>query len=274
MPVADAEQQDKQPWWRRILTVPGIVIFTAVTTAVSWGVSEGLIRLTTAKPDPQDAVAVTVETDPGRISGVSTADRPVVIPASTRTTGNPGSGCDGFYAWATRNGGVDAGKTIVQIIAQGKHDSAVLLSEMRIKVLSKTPPMQGIPAVCPTAGTAQRRAISVDLDEIPPGVSVDSNGGASPFGFTLAKGETETFIVTASTTQATYRWSIELDLIVDGVRTSVVIGPQGGFATTVWQDSGQHWVWNSQDAWTLERLNEAASDRSPVPADAPLPPLS
>jgi len=230
--------------------------------------------LTTTKSDPQDAVAVTVETDPSRISGVSDADRPVVIPASTRTTGNPGSGCEGFYAWATRNGGVDGGETIVQIIAQGKHDSAVLLNEMRIRVLNKTPPMRGIPATCPAAGSAQRRAISVDLDKVPPTVSYETNDDVSPFGFTLAKGETETFIVAASATQATYRWLIELDLFVDGVRKTVVIGPQGGFATTVWQASGEYWVWNFQDAWTLANSNEAAGNSMSVPADAPLPPLS
>ena len=267
------ERSTKRPLWKRLLTVPGILITTALTAAVSWAVSLGLTQLSTSTISPHDAVAITTETDPGRISGLITAGRAAIFPLTTKTTGDPGAGCDGFYEWSVTNGGIDANISTVQVVVQGKVDGAVLLNAMRVKVIAKNPPVRGIIATCPTAGNAQRRSIEVNLDSSNQNVVYKSSGVASPFGFTLAKGETEAFIVTASTTRAAYSWLIELDLVVDGKPVTIPIGPPNGFHTSAMDKNAAHWDWNYTNGWNAVGRGGRPLQRPTLHTGAPLPPL-
>jgi hypothetical protein len=236
-------------WWRRLLTIPGLVGATALTTAVSWGATAVITRVAESSA-PEDAIAISVETDPARIAGVNTAGRTMVIPAGRRTTGSPGPYCDGFHRWGVRNSGIDSEESIIQVVAQGRSDKAVLLRGLSVRVLSKQKPAPGIQVLCPNAGDASFRALSIDLDASPPTVEYDSKSG-DPFGFTLANGETETFLVTARATTATYVWRLELDVVVDGVKKTIGVGPSRGYTTTVARP-GAVWHWNWENAWSLD----------------------
>lgn len=269
--MAREDPKRKVPWWHQIITVPGLILTTALTTAVSWGATVVLTHVTTPRAAKHDPIAVSVETDPSRISGISSAGVVGVIPTSVRTQGSPGGGCDGFHNWLIKNHGIDAGRTSLQLVLQGRSDSAVLISSMRVRILSKLPLKEGIPVACPTAGEAQIRSISVNLDSTPPAVDYRSNSGA-PFGFTLAKGETETFLVTAHAARATYRWAIDLDVVVDGVRKTLNVKGPDGFWTTA-TPSGPDWEWNYRDAWLLSSSG-SNSVRPSVPAGTPLGPTS
>jgi hypothetical protein len=266
-----ASASTTKTWWRRLLTVPGLIGVTALTTVVSWSATMVLTRMSAPSSRPEDAIAISVETDPGRISGVSTEDRFMVIPASVRTKGSPGTGCGGFHQWGVDNGGFDGGQSTIQIVAQGRSDQAVLITTMNVLILLKTDPVQGIPVRCPSAGEAQVRAITVDLDAAPPKVSYESNSGA-PFGFTLAKGETETFVVTASTARSTYRWRLQLGVVVDGKRKTINVGPAEGFATTASPKSA-FWDWNFKDAWMLTHADGTVDESRTSPATSALPPV-
>jgi hypothetical protein len=255
--------------WKKLLTVPGVLAMSVLTAAIGWGVPQVLTHY--ANASPESAVAFSFETDPGKISGVSAAGRSMVIPVTKATTGGPGPNCDGFHSWVAQNSGIDANHTTIQITAQGKRDSAVLLSGMRVQVLTKETPQSGIIVRCPTAGTAQIRGIAVNLDASPPSVTYKANGVISPFGFTLAKGETETFVIDAVAGQSQYAWRLVIDLVVDGVRTSVPLGPPQGFMTTVVRDNEPGWEWDYQSSWhSYGTVGDAAS----VPAGEPLRPLS
>ncbi len=125
--------------------------------------------------------------------------------------------------------------------------------------------------MCPGAGEAAFRAFSVDLDDAPPQVSYESNAGG-PFGLTLAKGETEALTVSASAGRATYQWRLRFDVIVDGERETIDVGPPGGFTTTA-GPRGARWTWNFSDAWILQRADARPVPSRRVPAGAPLPPV-
>jgi hypothetical protein len=269
--MAQDDPKLKARWWRRILTVPGLILTTVLTTAVSWGVTAVLARVTSSRAVEHDPIAVSLETDPSRISGISTAGVFGVIPASVHTQGSPGSGCEGFHSWLNRNHGIEAGRTSLQLVLQGESDSAVLISAMRVRVLAKLALQDGIPVACPTAGEAQVRSISVNLDTTPPTVDYRSNSTGT-FGFTLAKGETETFLVTASASRATYRWAIDLEVVIDGARKTLRVGEPDGLWTTA-RPSGPHWEWNFRDAWSLVSPDSGSSVQKSVPANSPLAPV-
>ncbi|MFC5644814.1 hypothetical protein [Kitasatospora cinereorecta] len=247
--------------WRRLLQVPWLVLATVVTTAATWGCTWLLTSATEADP-----IAISFTSDPQQIAGSPSAGRQMLIPPTQRTVGTPGAGCDGFHAWGVANHAVDSGVTTVQIIAQGQTDSAVLIRAMKIKVLAKAVPLQGIATVCATAGGVSSRGLATNLDDIQPEVSYSGAEG-SPFGFTLAKGETESFNLTATAEAGYYRWQIVLDTVVDGKPQSLTIGPAQGFETTSGNSNAPAWSWNWKDSWSLTGVPGRAET---VPAGSPL----
>jgi hypothetical protein len=251
-----------KPWWRKLLSVPGVIVTTALTASVTAGVTWAVNHLEQVNFDPSDAVMLSVESDPAKISGVSTPLRPLIIPPNVQTHGKPGRGCDDFHEWATDNQGVDAGETVVQIVAQGTTDKAVLLKNMRVTVIDTSPPMTGIGVVCMSQGVAQRRGIAVDLDAKPPAVDYKSDSNA-PFGFTLAKGETETFLVSAKAANATHRWKIFIDIVVNGATKSLEIGGKDGFLTTAPPSREAEWSWDYVNLYWLH--GGGHTDQLPAP---------
>ena len=237
-----------KPWWRK---VPILIATTVLTASVTAGVTWTVNHLEQFSFNPSDAVKLSVETDPAKINGVNPYLRPLIIPPTVRTHGTPGEkGCDDFHAWATDNQGVDAGETVVQIVAQGTTDKAVLLQNMRISVIDTSPPLTGIGVLCMPQGVVQQRGIAVDLDAKPPAVHYQSDSNA-PFGFTLAKGETESFLVSAKAAKATYRWKILIDVVVNGATKSLEVGGKDGFITTAPPAPDAQWMWDYVDSYWM-----------------------
>ena len=263
--MSDNSDQRRPRWGPRLRKGPVLVagtVFTALLTAsATWFANDVLSKV--HQPDP---VGLSVETDPSRMSGVSSADRYGVIPSSVETRGTPGSGgCDGFHSWLRNNHGIDAGETVLQISAQGMTDQPVLLQNMRVKIIDTSAPMSGIAVWCPSAGNAQLRSITVNLDATPPAV-VYQSASNTPFGFTLQKGETESFIVTAKAAKATYRWTVELDAVINGTAKTLHVGPPDGFTTTPKPTVSWEWSWEDNGAsWR--------NGNQTIPAPTPLPPI-
>jgi len=266
--MQDDAPQPKAGWRHKILKGPALIVGTVLTAVVTasatWMVNHWLDHISVRD---SDAVKLSVEADPARMSGVSSSGRSAIIPSTIQTHGSPGPGCEGFHAWVADNHGVDAGKTVLQIAAQGTTDKPVLLQNLRIKIIDTVPAMSGIAVTCPTAGNAKLHSIAVNLDATPPTVDykTDSN---TPFGFTLAKGETESFIVTATATKATYRWTIELDAVINGAQKTLQVGGQDGFTTTV--EPTATWEWNYHDGWDSWDY-QSQRHLGSVPASDPLP---
>lgn len=243
---------------RKILTVPGFLATTAAAAAISWAINYAATAATVGSQPP---VTVSVQTDPGRIPYFAEQSQSAVLP-TRRDDGSPGRGCLGFYRWAVRNGGVSA-PPMIQIVVQSQTSQAVYLSGMRVKVLRRAPKLAGPTVVCPTAGVAAFRPISINLDTAPPSVTYRHGRHEVPFGFTLTDGEEEVFEVTPYTRLAHYFFDIELDLIVGGQRQAVQVTDHGRpFQATVSGRGG--WEWDYQKSWSKGRRT--------VLADRPFPP--
>lgn len=262
----------KRPWRQKLLTIPMVAISVAFTAAVSWLATQLLLDLR-SKIDAREPLAVSVEDNPIRIGAFS--DLPIhgIIPATVRTTGSPGLGCDGFRDWLRRNSGVDAGSTKLQLAVQRKIPKPVLLYGIRVKILDKLPPVTGIPVTCPTAGEVKYRSITIDLDAIPPRVKYKY--GKKTFGFTLQNDDTEAFTIVATTSRQHYKWLIELDIVVEGAQRTIEIGTSSGspFETTAKQ-STESWEWDFQKSWTAPVNASHAGLPDRIPAGAPLRPLT
>ena len=270
----DKEADSKSGWRRKLLTVPGVLGTTALTALVGAGVTWTVNYLREAEFHPSDAIKLSVETDPAKMSGVNTYLRPVIIPSTVRTHGAPTErqavGCEGFHAWAADNHGVDAGETLVQIAAQGTSDKPVLIQNMRVRITDTSPPMNGIAAECQSQGLAERRGIAVDLDATPPTVDYKSDPSA-PFGFTLAKGESELFMVSATAAKATYRWKIYFDVVVNGATDTLEVGGKDGFITTVAPAQDAMWEWDYVDSYWIRIEGNRIVDRIPPSESLPAP---
>jgi hypothetical protein len=271
VPGSHSAPREKGGTWReKLLTVPGIAAAAAFTTAVSWLATQLLVDVR-GKIDVRDPLSVNVKDNPARISGFN--DQPIygMIPADVRTTGSPGPGCTGFHDWLKLNGGMDAGATKLQLIVQGKVAKPVLISEMRVKVVQKLPPVAGIAVGCPPAAEASYRRIEIDLDADPPRVRYQSE--KKNFGFTVQAGETEAFNIVATTARGHYTWLIDLDLVVAGNQSTMEIGsPSGPFETTARQ-SAEHWVWDYEGGWSASLDSPRAGVPEKISAGTPLPPL-
>jgi hypothetical protein len=270
--MADPKAEPKSRWLRKLLTVPGVIATTVLTAIVGFGVTWTINYLQEVNFRPSDAIKLSVETDPAKMSGVTSFGRSAIIPSIVRTHGTPGPGCQGFHSWVADNHGVDAGKTALQIAAQGTTDKPVLIQNMRVSIIDSSPPLTGIAVGCPTAGGAQFQSIAVNLDATPPAIDYSSAANAR-FGFTLAKGETESFVVSAFAAKATYRWKIEFDVVVNGVADTLQVGGNEGFTTTVDPPPFTSWDWNYTDGW-VSGAGTADAKFITLPGSEPLPPSS
>jgi hypothetical protein len=127
----------------------------------------------------------------------------------------------------------------------------------------------GVAAACRSAGGAQIRAITIDLDAVPP--KVRYGDGRRPAAFTVAKDETETFDIRASTQRAHYRWLLELDVVAEGRRQTITVSGRGGRPFETTPDVNESWEWNYQTSWQRMSLTDQSGTSPPVRAGAPLP---
>ncbi|WP_085078361.1 hypothetical protein [Mycobacterium palustre] len=213
--------------------MPGAIVTAVLTALVGAGVTWSVLYLRHVEIQPDDAVKLSVETDPADTAGGNYSQGSAIIPSDIRTHGTPGAGCRGFHSWVADNHGADRERTVVQIVAQNRTDKPVLVQRMRVTIVDGSPPLTGIAVSCTDRrpAAAEPRQLAVNLDAAPPGVEYISGPSKAPFGFTLANGQTESFVVSAFGTRATYRWKIDFEIVVDGVATTVPVGDKEGFTT-------------------------------------------
>jgi hypothetical protein len=137
----------------------------------------------------------------------------------------------------------------------------VLISNLVVRKKRTAPALQGTSVFCGSQGAAEIRPIFVDLDRTPARVRVGS--GRRPFGFTLARGETETFDIEAQTTKSYVRWTLELDLIVGGHKQAIQVDDEGRPFETTALSRNASWSW-FEDRWN-------GPSGQVVPAGQPLP---
>jgi hypothetical protein len=219
-----------------------------------------------------DPLSFTIEDNPARIPTFNDFGEDFVIPKGTTIIGGPGQGCERFHPWGTRLGGVPAQFTMLRLVIQGRESRSILIAGMRARIIERRPPLVGTHVVCPSAGEAQIRSIDIDLDKASPEGQYKTPSGSKPFGFTIARNETEIFDIQAFTKKCYCKWFLELDLIIDGeslVQTKTNNGRP--FETTA-VSSSQRYEWDYASTWNL--TDNSGSIYEPQPRDRPLAPLS
>ncbi|MFI9234877.1 hypothetical protein [Streptomyces sp. NPDC053079] len=237
---------------------------TIATGLTSWGIA----YLTTHIEDwskPEESVAVSVETNPAKVGTFGNQGISGVLPPGKKLATAPGPGCDGFHPWLQANDGIDAGVSKIQVLVEGKASGQVQISNLRVIVLGKETPSSGVLVRCPSAGGANLRTIQIDLDRSLPKIQyLDKEG--RPFGFTVEKGEVETFLVTATAEKARYSWRLEMDITVDGERKTVRVQNNGKPFQTAPDPHAGGWTWNYKDSWMQGEKRVGVGESFPAPA--------
>jgi hypothetical protein len=243
-----------------LLSIPGAAGATALAALVTWGATKvtSSVESHVAQGKP---IAWSVETNPSKIGAFGAATIALRLPAGvTRVAGGPGPGCSGFHPWARSQGAVDGDVTRLAVVVRGKLDAQVVLSDARAHVVRREPILSGAAIQCPPAGETSFRPLSIDLDSRDARARYGS-ARRKPFGFTLSKGEAETFVVTASASRATYSWYLELTVLAGDTPQTVRIGDHGRpFRTTSTHGAGV-WSWDYVSHWTGERGDKVSLDQ-------------
>ncbi|MEV5978884.1 helix-turn-helix domain-containing protein [Streptomyces sp. NPDC052114] len=137
--------------------------------------------------------------------------------------------------WATTQGAVHGGETLVQLSVQGRSDTAVVLEALRVRVVGRTAPVEGnvyaMDRGC--GGAVTPRSFAVDLDKDRPiarAVAGSDSGTPIPavrMPYRVSAKDPEVLLVTAETSSCDCRWYLELDWSSQGRRGTVRIDDDG-----------------------------------------------
>jgi hypothetical protein len=246
---------DAQPG-RRPRAVVGVAVLVAVVVAPVAVVT--LVR-GGGEPDPGPAVSARASGPPSS-AGVDVAPfttSAVEVPDICRggwlvaepvadVPPLPRGSREEWVEWASEAEALTAPLTRVQFAVRGRSEAAVVLTEVRIRVLQRETPPGGAWAHSDCGGENVFRWLSVDLDTDPPRVGTDyrpefadPNGPPERrepirFPYQVSLDDPESFEVFASAHQCDCRWQIELlwnSGEHSGVHTVEVDGAPGQFRT-------------------------------------------
>jgi hypothetical protein len=210
----------------------------AGTALISTLVADLVTKHIADSPDePKVPIAARVIDNPKMIDIWSddSLDMSVPTSAASNVPGDVTKNCGTrLRDWAIGIGGADLKQTRFRVELQGLSDKAVLVSGASAHILSVAPAGARTTLDCPSAGGASVYTFSIDLDAQLPAAHYEIQGRKRPFGFTLAKGETNIFEITAYTKRAQLvSWRLQLDLTVDGKSQSVgILDRRKPFMTT------------------------------------------
>ncbi|MGW8356837.1 helix-turn-helix domain-containing protein [Streptomyces wedmorensis] len=142
--------------------------------------------------------------------------------------------------WATAQGAVDGGETLVRVSVQGKSTAAVVLQALHVRVVERGAPLPW--AAYRTddgcGGAVTPRRFEVDLDRPRPvaraldGYDASGQEGrtlpAVSFPYAVSVAEPEELLVFAGAAGCDCRWYLELEWSSEGRRGTVRIGDEDG----------------------------------------------
>lgn len=138
-------------------------------------------------------------------------------PRSELTPLPPDLGSDAARAaWVTRNGGIDAFTTAVEITVEGRSAAAVILSGLTVEVVSRHSPPTGTLLQAEGAGGIGVRYFTVDLDQPRPtpllGEANEPRPGERPlnFPYKVSLSDPEVFVLFAKTQRCDCQWTARL----------------------------------------------------------------
>ncbi|MBL1100929.1 hypothetical protein JK363_30530 [Streptomyces sp. 205] len=138
-------------------------------------------------------------------------------------------------AWASAHGAVHGGTTHVEVTAQGRASSAVVLQALHVRVVGRRDPLRWSSFAMDNGcgGSLTPRAFSVDLDASRPlARPTDGNDSGTPlpavrFPYRVSATDPEVLRINARTTGCDCRWYLELDWSSGGREGTVRIDDRG-----------------------------------------------
>jgi hypothetical protein len=212
---------------------------TAFTALLGWSINYYLPGLLSSNSESAPIVA-DVNDNPSTIGTFAASTETILLPPAARkdhVSNPPFSFCDEFHSWAAGLGGIDAGKTEFRVVVQGNSDLPVILDGMSARIIRRVSTAGAVPVGCGSAGNATVRSIQINLDANPPLAEYHTVYGKQPFAFTLNKGETEIFDITAvsNSPNVVTVWDLVLNAVIDGQEHTYVIEDRGRpFETAGW----------------------------------------
>lgn len=145
-----------------------------------------------------------------------------------------------FERWAESLGGVDGGSTLVQFTVTGRSQTPVILTNLRVTVIDRRPPLAGTFVGKPNAGPLELRYFSVNLDTSPTTIESFGEGEDDPanFPYKVSATEPEVFLISAYTETCDCAWVAELFWTAGDKSGSTIINNNGKpFRTTSTQNA-------------------------------------
>lgn len=226
-----------RPWWRRPASwIAGIVVaaLAATLTGALTGVfGNWLDRATETGP----AVSVdSVSTYRSDATGRST-----VFAAGTPFTSadlDELNQSEDDVAWLEGRGGVPVQSVYIQLVLSGSRSDPVRITEIGVSPTCRAP-LDGLLFENPPAGADDSISVFFDLDDADPvAMLLRDDGTAEPYfparTLSLAKGEQQVVLVTASTNESSCTFTLDLTVLErDETRVQKVSMPNGSpFAVT------------------------------------------
>jgi hypothetical protein len=251
-----------------LIALGALVGTTALVAAISYVVPKIIDRLTTSDSPP---VTVTVTSDPSRVSGFNGTERAVAVPGNDVVAPDPGPGCADLYPWSRANGGADAGASRLHLLVRGADEGQVAITQIRAVIEERAPVRRGQQFHCLPEGELPNRVLSIDLDDERPVAAYETADG-KPFGFTVAPGEVESFLITAIVARATARWHLAIDVTAGSEQHTIEVDDGGKPFRTTPVPQGGRWRWVATE-WVPGGLPAGVSAPAPVAPGRPLPQL-
>jgi hypothetical protein len=167
-------------------------------------------------------------------------------------------------------GAYDLGATHLRLALEGRSRRTVTVTEIRVRVHDREPPLVGTVVRSPSAGMQEVYALQFNLEEDEPVARGDD--GAPVFrnyALTLAEGEVEVYAIKADASTSACAWELEIDFTVSGKKHPLPVRRAGApFRTTAHADAYTQefeWAWYERPA---RLINTSQSDSVSGPAQS------
>jgi hypothetical protein len=218
---------ESDPWHRRarrwlIGAVAATVLAGLGAAAAYW-----VTRANEVLDEPSVPIAVNVNDDVGSIGTFHDTRQSTLVsehPASPIPAPNRDMcASPEFRTWSLNIGGTDYKQSRFRLTLQGQTDKAVFISDVTAQVRHRTRTDDSVELICETTGgSAQIRDLAINLDSTRPAARYQA--GRKPFGFTLSKGESEIFDITAYTERSeTIEWNLKVGVTVGGKHREIPV---------------------------------------------------
>lgn len=179
------------------------------------------------------------------------------------------------HAYVKAQGGVDSGRTRIELHVKGASKEPVTIINIRVRVLHKAPPISRCIVFSPSAGTLPTITLRIDLDESPPQARefninapkkrqrlawTNKMQPPAPFfdsnRITVAYGEIVELVIFAFSKTSYQKWTLELEAIVGDKHRYIRLPAETAheFETSGIPDSGfdESWMWD----WTVSEFKQ------------------